>query len=170
MVALETIRTDDTPHTSSKEKAYMITFMIAIFVFLVLILLKFVFHPVFVNGSSMYPTLHSGQVVSTVTHFTMDDIGYDDIIVFKTDYGKHEYFIKRVVGRPGDTIKINKEGLFRNGEKVSDDFQHMETGYCTVVLGMDEFFVLGDNRNNSNDSRVFGPVKYDVITNIVKNY
>ena len=87
MAALETIRTDDTPHVSNKEKAYTITFIIAIFVFLVLILLKFVFHPVFVNGSSMYPTLHSGQVVSTVTHFTMDDIGYDDIIVFKTDYG-----------------------------------------------------------------------------------
>lgn len=151
-----------------KDKAFIGTCIFGIVVFMGLLILRFTVNPIFVSGSSMYPTYHDGQLVTTRTHFTRNDIDYDDVIIFHLSKSSKDYYIKRVVGLPGDTITINEDGFFRNGEPVVDDFQKMGNGYQTVVLGEDEYFVLGDNRNNSNDSRVFGAVNYNLITRIVR--
>lgn len=75
--------------------------------------------------------------------------------------------VKRVIGLPGDTIEITTEGIFINGSLLQEDYLPQENkdatfiagGYNSVPLGEDEYYLVGDNRGNSNDSRWFGPVK-----------
>ncbi len=127
----------------------------------------FFFHPCVVSGSSMEPTYHSGQIVITDASFTEDDITYDTIVCFRED-GRR--LIKRVVGLPGDRIRIVDGQLVRNGEIVDEEFDQMENAGLAeneLVVEEGQYFVLGDNRNNSRDSRIFGTIAYSDITNIL---
>ncbi len=79
-----------------------------------------------------------------------------------------DYYIKRIIGLPGETVEIHDEKIYINGEILEEDYASTPTGYAgdaeePVVLGEDEYFVLGDNREGSRDSREIGPVKRENI-------
>lgn len=127
-----------------------------------------------VIGESMYPTLKEKQILigSSIYKIT-DNINYGDVVTVKYD---KECIIKRVVGLPGDAIKIEDNILYRNGEEIKEDYANfiypsVKIDVEEMVLGNDEYFVLGDNRSVSRDSRVIGPIhKDDIISKILGNY
>ncbi len=136
-------------------------------------------NPVRIVGSSMEPTYSSGDLVMTSTSVSAETIDYDKVIVFDVpveslgDDAKEGYklVVKRVVGLPGDTIQIVNGVLYRNGSAVENgDFEAIDdpgVAADPIVLMDDEYFCLGDNRNNSVDCRYTGPVSLDEITHIV---
>ena len=130
------------------------------------IFLKTYYSPVQVVGPSMSPTLEDGDLLRTSTKITADRIHYDSIICFKKN--NSHIIIKRVVGLPGDKVSFKDGKVFINNKLREENFPLMEEYPSEeIILGDDEYYCLGDNRNNSKDSRVFGPVKLSEITNIV---
>ena len=105
-----------------------------------------------VVGPSMLPTLDSGDIV-VVNKLSSEYEQFDIVIVKTTDIK----IIKRVIGTPGDTIQIREGKIYINNEKINDvvddyiDFAG--TAFEPITLGKDEYFLIGDNRNNSQDSR-----------------
>ena len=111
-------------------------------------------------GESMEPTLKSGdKVLINRLVYEVKSPSYGDLIVFKPNGNQNaHYHIKRVVGKPGDTVTIKSGRVFVNGELLNETVQTesmQDAGLAEegVKLGTDEYFVLGDNRNNSEDSR-----------------
>ncbi len=124
-----------------------------------------------VLGQSMAPTLSNGEeVLVNRFKYIIFDPKPDDIIVFLPNGNeKSHYYIKRVIAVEGDTVQIKDGVVYVNGEVYEDDFDSQaitDTGIADeeITVGKDEFFVLGDNRNNSEDSR------YANIGNVKKEY
>lgn len=83
-----------------------------------------------------------------------------DIIVFEAPQARKADFIKRIIGLPDETVEINNNSVFINGNKIEEDYIKVPTsGNILLKLGPDEYFVLGDNRTASSDSRYFGSIK-----------
>ncbi len=91
----------------------------------------------------------------------------DDVIVFKYPKDPSQYFVKRIIGLPGEQVEIKENSVFINGQKYNDS--QYTNGKPTlgakgvITLAADEYFVLGDNRTASSDSRIWGPLKKDLI-------
>ncbi len=113
-----------------------------------------------VSGSSMETTLSDGD------HLIVDKISYRfedperfDIIVFPYQYDTDTYYIKRIIGMPGETVQIDDSGdIYVDGELLEEAYgreviQNPGRAKDPILLGDDEYFVMGDNRNNSSDSR-----------------
>ena len=121
-----------------------------------------------VSGSSMEPTLSEGDnlIVDKISYRIHDPQRFD-IVVFPM-YDGEEYFIKRIIGMPGETVRIDHQGnIYINGELLEEDYGYetIEPGmvgraFEGVTLGDDEYFVMGDNRNESEDSR------FDIVGNV----
>ena len=124
------------------------------------------------QGQSMSPTLEAGDTV-LVDRFVylLKDPEVNDLIVFLPNGNeKSHYYIKRVIAVPGDSVQITDGKVFVNGEEFEEEIEvsaidNAELAENEVKLGNDEFFVLGDNRNNSEDSRHvgIGNIKDDYI-------
>lgn len=113
-----------------------------------------------VSGQSMQPTLHDGDnlLVDKLTYRFRDPKRYE-IVVFPYKYEEDTYYIKRIIGLPGETVQIIDGYVYINGEKLKKDYgaevmQDSGIAEEPITLGEDEYFVLGDNRNHSSDSRV----------------
>lgn len=156
------------------------TLLIALAIFLVIYVL--LVRPFQVNGQSMFPTFHNGEYVLT------NLIGYEDVfglkfkfgtpkqgdvIVFVAPTNAEKDYIKRIVGLPGDTVSINNGDVYLNGKKF-DESAYLSPEVKTfgenflhegesVSIKENEYFVMGDNRPFSSDSRDFGPIKKDSI-------
>lgn len=145
---------------------YVITFFVVAFIFT-----KVVSFPV-VYGSSMEPTYHEKNVLllDKWNCKTVDDISrYDVVVAFPKLYNL--LVIKRVIGLPGETVLIENGKVYINGDLLVENFPEIENpGIAGIpyTLGDDEFFLMGDNRNASDDSRVFGPVRFEQIHGIVR--
>lgn len=154
----------------------------------------FVFQPYKVVGQSMEPTLQDAQRVytsklaRTFSHMP----AYGDIVVIDSRVNRersfmdsilehpliqlmrgtnedHTFFIKRVIGKPGDVIEIKDQQVYRNGEAlvepyIKEKMNPAENGKW--VIPDNHIFVMGDNRNNSKDSREIGPIPFDHIMGI----
>ena len=123
-------------------------------------LITFVAQRTDVNGTSMVPTLEDGdQLICDKISYRFRDPERFDIIIFPYQYQKNTYFIKRVIGLPGETVRIDYDGnIYINGEILNEKYGLEKTAYPgiaeqEITLGDDEYFVLGDNRNVSEDSR-----------------
>ncbi len=112
-----------------------------------------------VSGQSMEITLHDGDnlIVDKIS-FRFRDPKRFEIIVFPYKYEENTYYIKRIMGLPGETVQVKDGYLYINGEKLEENYGNElmnSAGIAAepIVLGEDEYFVLGDNRNHSSDSR-----------------
>jgi signal peptidase I len=148
------------------------TFLIAAAVFLVIYV--FLFRPFEVNGVSMYPNFYDKEYVLTnliILRFENPKLG--DVIVFKAPPDPNKDYIKRVIGLPGDSIMVKDGSVFRNGNLL-DESKYLKSSVKTyegaflkngqaVNVPQDEYFVFGDNRGESSDSRDWGFVRKDEI-------
>lgn len=138
----------------------------------------YLIQPFFVSGSSMAPNFHDKEYILVdkwTYHLGRPERG--DVIIFKYPSNPSEYFIKRIIGLPGETVHVPGDDTVRvfndrfpNGFTLNER-QYLPTEnhtFCNssmmwcgrkVTLGPDEYFVLGDNREHSSDSRFFGPVQ-----------
>lgn len=122
-----------------------------------------------VEGPSMQPNFYTGQflVVSRV-NYLLSDPQRGDVVVFHYPNNPQEDYIKRVIGLPGDTVEIRDTQVHVNGIPLTEPYinEPCQPGSCrdnVWELGADEYFMMGDNRNHSSDSRSFGPVKRHYI-------
>lgn len=141
------------------------TIIVSLAIFLVLYM--FVFQPHQVNGLSMYPTLQDKEYLLTnkfIYRFNLPSFG--DIIVFQAPNHEEYDYIKRIIGLPGDKIKLTDGNFLVNGAML-DESTYLSSDVYTggenflkegqeVVVPADNYFVAGDNRSNSSDSRNFG--------------
>lgn len=152
------------------------TVVIALSIFLIVYL--FVASPHQVNGQSMVPTFQSGEyVLSDKVSYRLKDPQRGDVIVFhapeaaKCAQGTGCDFIKRVIGLPGETVAVHDNHIFINNKQLAEQYIPPEfqtiAGEATkdrsITLGTDEFFVCGDNRPYSSDSRSWGRIQKSEI-------
>lgn len=126
----------------------------AIIILLVVLIRTFVVTPIRVNGDSMEDTLEDGYLM-ILKRYEKNSINRFDIVVVNLDGDK---LIKRVIGLPKEDIAYKDNKLYINEEYVEDNYGYGKTKDFKDYCKEDEFFVLGDNRENSKDSRVFGCV------------
>ena len=134
-------------------------FYIAFVLVLTWVIITFVGQRTRVDGRSMMNTLHDGDnLIVEKLSYRFSDPKRFDIIVFPPT-GKKEYYIKRIIGLPGETVQIDENGnIYINGELLEENYgaetiQNPGRAVKPITLGDDEYFVMGDNRNNSKDSR-----------------
>lgn len=142
---------------------WILTFAFAIG--LALLLRTFLFEPYFVDGHSMNETLQDGErLFATKFDYRWGDIARFDVVICRYP-GREEYFVKRVVGLPGDRVAVRGGILYLNGEACTEDYITYPPHYTLTeqLLGAEDYFVLGDNRANSNDSHIIGPLAREQI-------
>lgn len=112
-----------------------------------------------VFGPSMYPTLENGEnlIVDKLTYQFQEPKRFD-IVVFRYLYTKNRYYIKRIIGLPGETVQITDSVIYINGEPLEENYgyeaiKNAKRAAEPILLGENEYFVMGDNRNMSSDSR-----------------
>lgn len=118
-----------------------------------------------VDGFSMRPTLDDGEfILVNKLSYKFWDVQRGDIIVFHFPRNPSEELIKRVIGLPGDRIVVQNNELYVNGQRIEETYiaqAPLYSGEWTVAEGT--LFVLGDNRNNSNDSKDWGLLPFDQV-------
>lgn len=131
----------------------------------------FIAQPFVVSGSSMVPTFENGE------YLIVDEISYilgepsrGDVVIFRYPNDTKKFFIKRIIGLPGETVDVNGNEVTiynkenEEGIKLSQPYLKTSSGIKThTELKDDEYFVMGDNRGASSDSRIWGPVSKDLL-------
>lgn len=146
---------------------------VAVVFALVYLIRSFVIQPFIIQGASMEPNFHSGEYL-LVERFSRLSHNFErgDVIVFISAHGSGDDFIKRIVALPNETVTISDGQVFIRESDKKASFRLVETylppstrtvaegkSTQTLTLGPDEFYVLGDNRGASRDSRAFGSIK-----------
>ncbi len=179
-VPLNDWQNQDTPSISGKRffenlGTHVIDFIQTLVVFGAIFALIYLFiaQPHKVSGNSMVPTFHNGDYILTdKVSFKISSPKRGDIIVFKNPRDNSQDFVKRIIGLPGDSVKIENNTLFLNDNPF--DEQYLSNEIITrggnflpegqvITVGENQYFVLGDNREHSSDSREWGTVPYDGI-------
>lgn len=153
-----------------------ITKVVCISLAIILPVRYYLIQPFYVKGASMEPTFHDHE------YLIIDEISYrfkaparGQVIVFRYPLNPQEYFIKRLIGLPGEEVKIkdnqitiynqeNPNGLVLKENYLPKDLKESPDDEMRIKVGLDEYFVLGDNRDHSKDSRKFGPVNKNFVT------
>src|SRR5437870_5090856 len=135
---------------------------------LALVIIVFLYQPVKVEGTSMAPLL-SDQERIFINKFVyrFEPIERGDVVVFWYPLDRSKSFIKRVVGLPGETVEIRRGALYVDGKNIPEPYVPAQyedlSDFGPVRVPKDSYFVMGDHRVSSNDSRVFGPVESQFI-------
>lgn len=126
-----------------------------------------------VSGNSMFPNFHNSDLIITdKLSYKFGDPQKGDIVVFENPRNNADHFIKRVIALPGDSIKVESEKVFVNGQLVEEvylpDFvPTLPKGFLTegvpIKAGDNQYYVFGDNREHSSDSREWGPIGKEKI-------
>lgn len=133
---------------------------LAIFLFVYV----FIVQPHRIKGESMVPNFSDGELVLTEKiNYYFGKVQRGDVVVFQAPNRNVDY-IKRIIGLPGETVKIEDGVVFINDNKLAEPYETQTTqGSGSLTLTDGEYFVLGDNRGSSSDSRSFGPIKNSSI-------
>ena len=145
---------------------------VVLVIFIALIIRAVIFQPFVVEGASMVPTFHDRDyliVNKFLYYFESPQRG--EVIVFHSPTVRNTDFIKRVIGLPGDLVRIDNGQLFINGTKITEAYtNHEATANGSLqpttierFLNQREYWVMGDNRNHSSDSRDWGPLQQSAI-------
>lgn len=134
-----------------------------IIIVVVVIIRTFLVTPAIVDGASMDYTLEDGQlvIVNKIVYKTSEVDRFDIVVLNNEQDG--DKIIKRVIGLPNETIEYNNNQLYVNGKLIEQHYVVKDTEDFTVTTGEDEYFVLGDNRLVSKDSRMLGNFKKEDI-------
>ncbi|MSR71366.1 MAG: signal peptidase I [Candidatus Taylorbacteria bacterium] len=167
------MQTIPTPQSKLQTLKEIIQFVI-ITLIIVLPIRFFIAQPFIVSGGSMNSTFDDGN------YLIVDEISYrfnnpnrGDVVIFKHPYDNSRYLIKRLIGLPGETVEMkagivtvknkNNPNGFSLNETYLDSKNNLLYGSSTIDLESDEYYALGDNRIASSDSRMWGPLKKDLI-------
>lgn len=132
----------------------------------------FIAQPFVVSGASMVPAFESGHyLIIDEVSYRFEDPKRGEVVIFRFPPEPSKYLIKRVAGLPGETVEIKGEDIIIRNADNPDGFtwqqgarnERRKTGSQKVVLGADEYFVIGDNRDASADSRLWGPLRRKLI-------
>jgi signal peptidase I len=143
---------------------------LAFSILIAVILIVFIYQPVKVEGTSMMPTLTDQERIfinKFTYHYGLGEIQRGDMVVFWYPLDTSKSYIKRIIGVPGDTVHIDEGDVYVNGKRLIEDYvpevnrDHVSWGPEQVPA--DRYFVLGDHRNSSNDSRTWGFVERKYI-------
>ena len=162
-IELEMINIDEVTQPEDRKSSLLsmawMALYVVVLVCLFIIIIRFGFQRSLVEGESMKPTLDSGDnlLVDKFSYLVSEPKRYD-VVVFLYDRKADTHYIKRVIGLPGETVQIKDGCVYIDGEKLSDDpiataINNSGIAKEPVKLGDGEYFVLGDNRNESSDSR-----------------
>ncbi|MGE5646549.1 MAG: signal peptidase I [Acidobacteriota bacterium] len=143
---------------------------LAVSVVIAIVVIIFIYQPVKVEGTSMMPGLSDQErifVNKFIYRFGIGDIKRGDLVVFWYPYDQSKSYIKRVIGVPGDVVAIDRGLVSINGNPVEEDYvpdDYRDTiSMPARTVDRDHYFVLGDHRNSSNDSRNWGLVPRSCI-------
>ena len=143
---------------------------LAFSVLIAIILIVFIYQPVKVEGTSMLPTLSDQERIfinKFTYHFGFGDIQRGDMVVFWFPLDPDKSYIKRVIGIPGDVVSIDAGQVYVNHQALREDYvpemYHDRVSYEEHRVPPGEYFVLGDHRVSSSDSRTWGFVKREAI-------
>ncbi len=151
------------PSTSLRRELRSWTRDLLMAIGLAVVIIVFLYQPVKVEGTSMIPLL-SDQERIFINKFVyrFEPIHRGDVVVFWYPLDRSKSFIKRVVGLPGETVEIRQGRVYVNGQRLDEPYvppQYADaSNHSPVRVPSDEYFVMGDHRSSSNDSRVFGTV------------
>ncbi len=143
---------------------------LAVSVLIASLVILFIYQPVQVEGTSMMPALENQERIF-INKFTyrmgIEKIARGDLVVFWFDNEPGKSYIKRVVGLPGDQIRIERGTVYVNGGRLQEDYVPAEyrdnLSQPELVVPADRYYVLGDHRSSSSDSRTWGPIPRDAI-------
>lgn len=134
-------------------------------VLIALVVILFIYQPVKVEGTSMMPSLEDQERIfinKFIYRFGLGNVERGDLVVFWYPGDSSKSYIKRVIGLPGDRVEINEGEVRVNGAPLREDYvpeQYRDrTSMREAIVPPEHYFVLGDHRNSSNDSRSWGPV------------
>ena len=138
-----------------------------IIIVVVLFIKAFIVTPIKVNGESMHPTLEEGDIMilNKTAYYFNEPKRFDIVVVDMPD----EYLIKRVIGLPGEHIEYKDNTLYVDGKKVKENFKHGVTDDFNIeeldsyTIPENSYLVMGDNRENSLDSRELGFIREDQL-------
>ena len=139
-----------------------VLYFVGVFI-VALLIVKFVIQRTAVEGSSMEPTLYNGEnlMVDKISYRLGEPKRFDIIVLRPFENDPKTLYVKRIIGLPGETVQIKNDGtILINGEKLEESYgkevikpENIGRAKDEITLGKDEYFVMGDNRNNSGDSR-----------------
>ena len=172
-MAQQDTQSPQSPASSSPQSSFFVELVKFALIALVIVLpfRLFIAQPFIVSGASMHPTFENGD------YLIVDEISYrfeepqrGDVVIFKYPNDPSKFFIKRIVGLPNETLHITNSQVYITSdmypESVVIDEPYIDVPTSThapVTLSDTEYFVLGDNRAQSSDSRIWGPLDRDLI-------
>jgi signal peptidase I len=159
--------TDETRRSSAPRTIIEIVVIIAAAFVIALLVQAFLVKPFTIHQVSMRPTLEEGdRILLNRLAFRFGEPDRGDVIVFHSPINAGEDLVKRIVGVAGDTIEVKGGKLYRNGVAQDEPYileQQIRDDYAASEVPVGEVFVMGDNRNNSGDSRSFGAIPIKTI-------
>jgi signal peptidase I len=156
------------PQPSTAKAAFSWLRDLALSVVIAIIVILFLYQPVKVEGTSMMPSLvNQERIFINKFVYRFSDIHRGDTVVFQFPQDPSKSYIKRVIGIPGDVVSVEQGTVYLDGKPLDEPYVKPENrdthSATTVALKADEYYVLGDHRNSSNDSRNWGTVKRSYI-------
>lgn len=141
--------------------------VLSLAVILAVLMRIFLCEPYYIPSPSMFPELQPGdRVLVNKLVYRIQPPKRGNIVVFKFPLDEKKNYIKRIIALPGETIEGKQGKILINGQEIAENYLSKEiiTGdFGPVKLGTEEYFVLGDNRNDSEDSRYWGPLSAEKI-------